>query len=338
VRPIHLFTIAGIPFYLDPWFFFLALILVRTVSTVAEGAVWIAVVTFSVLVHEAGHAFVARAFKLGPTVILHGWGGTTSHTPAARDSHEALIVAAGPGAGLTVGGIVLVAAVALGMFSEGGVVAERPLLGTALTALLFTNIGWSLFNLLPLFPLDGGKLFRLAANRLLPSGIAVLVTHGTGFVLAVIWCIGGFYSGSFFMGIIGGLFAFQNAMILLGQQSSPDVRPPPVKAGVVLGPMRKAWAAKDAQEAVRLAHVARGNALPAELAAELYTMLVVGNVALGDPAEAISWVRYAPPTPPVVEAHARALIALGRGAEVSELLARSGGGLSASIREELARG
>lgn len=336
MRPFHVFTLLGVPVYVDPWYLLLLLIMVRTVDGVAEAVIWGLCVTFSILVHEAGHAIVARYFKLGPAIVLHGWGGRTMHEPARKDGHDALIVAAGPGAGLLLGGLVLVVSVALTLAAPE-LLEARPLLATAITVLLYTNIFWSLLNLVPMYPLDGGRLFRLGAHKVLSTNAAMYATHGLGFALAVLWGVLGWFAlSSIFMAIIGAMFAIQNAMILLGNAPPPDVRVAPPKPAEVLGPMRKAWADGDAREAVRLAHVTRSRTMTEEAAAELYTMLVVGNVAMGEHAEALEWVRYAPRSARVVEGQLRALLALGRVDAARALLDAEGNRLSAAVREEFA--
>ena len=86
------FSIGGIPVHFTLWYFFILLYWMR--GGAQSGLTWGLVITFSILVHEFGHALVARYFRLSPWVELHGWGGLTHHDRAARDRDDALIIVA----------------------------------------------------------------------------------------------------------------------------------------------------------------------------------------------------------------------------------------------------
>jgi Zn-dependent protease len=121
----------------------------------SAAAAWVLVVLASVLWHELGHALVMRWAGYEPRIALGWWGGLTSWpegaTPTARQRLR--ISLAGPAAGLAIG------AVAWAMSSAGftGALA-RVVLGD----LVWVNLWWSLLNLAPVLPFDGG----LAADAL----------------------------------------------------------------------------------------------------------------------------------------------------------------------------
>lgn len=109
----------------------------------------------SVAAHEAAHASVSRARGVavsGVTVFLLG-GITESPAPAARPRDEAAIVAAGPFTSVVLGATFGLAT----MLLEG-----RPMLALAAGHLGWMNLVMAGFNLLPAYPLDGGKLVRAA--------------------------------------------------------------------------------------------------------------------------------------------------------------------------------
>ena len=160
MNAIYLFTLRGIPVFVQPWFFLL-LAFFAFGSDLTSGLIFAVCVTFSLLVHEFGHATVAAYYQLQPAVILHGWGGLCAHQRAKRDLHDAFIVSAGPGAGFALG----IACILLQIVLPESFLSTRPLVQFALFQLIFINIFWSLFNILPLWPLDGGQLFRLAGLR-----------------------------------------------------------------------------------------------------------------------------------------------------------------------------
>ena len=118
-----------------------------------ELVVWVLLALVSVLLHELGHAVLARRVGASPAITLMAMGGVTTYTPPRELSRlESLgISLAGPAVGLVLG---------------GGLLLARPdedppgLVGFALRAAIFTTLGWSLFNLLPIVPLDGGQALR----------------------------------------------------------------------------------------------------------------------------------------------------------------------------------
>ena len=56
--------------------------------------------------------------------------------------------------------------------------------------LAMINLFLALFNLLPVHPLDGGKLFQLLLLRFLPARTATRISGGVGLVIAVLWIPG----------------------------------------------------------------------------------------------------------------------------------------------------
>ncbi len=120
-------------------------------------AVWLLITPFAVLVHELGHAIVARAVGARPQIALAGFGGVTTFVPPRPLSRawSLAISLAGPMVGLLVGLVLIVV---------------RSLVGTsiqpyswqdlALAIGIFTCIAWSVLNLLPVLPLDGGQAMR----------------------------------------------------------------------------------------------------------------------------------------------------------------------------------
>jgi stage IV sporulation protein FB len=124
-----------------------------TSGGVAAGLSVAAAVFFSILVHELGHAVVARYLGYGPcTIILHGFGGVTIHR-RAKDNAAIQISLAGPAAGIGFGVFVFYLSKALGVSELG-----NPILYATVHTLLWFNLFWSVFNLLPIYPLDGGHV------------------------------------------------------------------------------------------------------------------------------------------------------------------------------------
>ncbi len=180
--------IFGIPVKFEFSFFLIVLLLARDrISEPVYLIEWIAVVVVSILAHEFGHALVGRAFGLAPQIQLYGMGGLTSWAEAKELSpkKDILISLAGPLAGFLFGGIVLLA----GSLIPG---IQEPRFNYILyTDLLWVNFGWGIFNLLPIFPLDGGHVVRSLEQWLLKtSGIITFVVSllaSVGLVILALW-------------------------------------------------------------------------------------------------------------------------------------------------------
>ena len=144
----------------------------------SEGQYWIvaaataALFFASVLAHELSHAVLARRFGLkveGITLFIFG-GVTSIDTDSRTPREEALIAAAGPAASLLIG------AVLIGI----DVFVDQPQLAALVGWLGFVNIALGIFNLIPGFPMDGGRVLRafiwkVRGDRLTATRNAALV-------------------------------------------------------------------------------------------------------------------------------------------------------------------
>jgi Zn-dependent protease len=146
----------GIPLEIDPSLLVVIVIVATTAHT--TGAVILAFVLgggFSLIAHETGHALAAnQAGATGVRISLSSLGGTTHYRlPTPSRLRTLMITAAGPATGLVLGAIVwlLRSAADPAPFSSAANVYRQ---------LLFVTVGWSLINLLPVLPLDGGTLLE----------------------------------------------------------------------------------------------------------------------------------------------------------------------------------
>jgi Zn-dependent protease len=158
------FRIAGIPVDVQVWFLVVTGVSALQLRSPPLVLIWMAIVTTSVLWHEFGHALTMRRFGYPPRIELYAMGGLAHWPPGANPSaRQALLVdAAGPFAGLVLGAIV---------WSVARGAGPLPYLArVAVDWIVWVNIAWSLFNLLPLLPLDGGNLLDHVSEHL--SGIA----------------------------------------------------------------------------------------------------------------------------------------------------------------------
>ena len=189
-----------------------------------EGAAGFAVIALvSILVHELGHAVVARSQGVvgTPSIALAGMGGATTYRLADEPSRlqAILISAAGPAAGIALGGLVLA-------LRASDVIESGTLAASLVTVGLFTTFGWSAFNLLPIVPLDGGHIMTdlLPGSPLVRRRRAAAVSIGVA-ILVGVWLY--LAIRALIAPLILGLFAYQNYRLLRAIGPAPQ---PPLSA------------------------------------------------------------------------------------------------------------
>ncbi len=175
------FNAFGVPVRVHP-FFWIACVLTSGALTGPPNIklilLWAGVLFVSILVHELGHAAAQIYFGGRPWVVLHGFGGLAICGDCdRRPTSQILISLAGPAAGFLLAGLVVSLLFALGyepvwslngewggMWIGIGYLAANPIESDALAdlvrQLLYINIFWGLVNLLPIYPLDGGRVSR----------------------------------------------------------------------------------------------------------------------------------------------------------------------------------
>lgn len=197
------FSIGRIPVLVRPAFFLLAVIFGASAGSAEVVAAWVAIVFASVLIHELGHAVAMRAFGFAPNIELHAMGGFTAWSLEKQPTpgQRVIVTFSGPLAGLVLGGL----CVAVQQFLPAD---APPLLIRAVGLLVWANIGWSLINLLPVLPWDGGLIVdagaELVAKRPLPKVAAVSSVLFGGAVLAY-----AIYERQVLLGYFGAMGLYQ---------------------------------------------------------------------------------------------------------------------------------
>ncbi|MEM6326263.1 MAG: site-2 protease family protein [Bacteroidota bacterium] len=163
-----------------------------------------------VILHEYGHALTARRFGV-PTkdITLYPIGGVARlQRMPERPVEELAVALAGPLVNVVIAAL-LVAGIAL----TGGSLAPSLNLfdpGTFGASLLWINVALVLFNLLPAFPMDGGRVLRALLAIRLPYVRATRIAAIVGQVLAFGFAAYGLFSGNLFLLIIA-FFVFVGA-------------------------------------------------------------------------------------------------------------------------------
>jgi stage IV sporulation protein FB len=218
------FSVAGIPVRVHPWFWLVSVLLGMNLRDPKLVLVWIGVVFVSILVHELGHAITARAQGWEPWITLYGMGGLASYRPTFyRPWTQVLISFAGPLAGFLLAGLVILLVVVSGhssdffgwTFGNGPHLAERSRVAFIVVFLaLQVNIFWGLINLLPVLPLDGGRIARELLSMVNPrdgNRHALFLSMFTATGLAI---FGLLKLESVFMGIFFGWMAYNSYQAL----------------------------------------------------------------------------------------------------------------------------
>lgn len=221
---------AGIPVAIH-WSFILILVFFAYrgfASGLAYGEVlyfllFILVLFFCVLLHEFGHALMARRYGIRTrSIVLLPIGGVATLEKMPDNPKEELAVAlAGPAVNILI-------AIALFPFADLGLLfpaeGEMPVLfkaewNFALSYLYFVNLMLVVFNLLPAFPMDGGRVLRALLSFRFAPHKATRIAATIGQMMALLFVFLGLFAATVNpMLVIIGLFIF------LGAKSEADFK------------------------------------------------------------------------------------------------------------------
>jgi Zn-dependent protease len=217
--------VAGIDVYLHPSF-----LLVLILAGVTQGGLvavgFLAALFGCVLLHEFGHALTARLFGIETEdITLYPIGGLARlrRMPRAPGA-ELLITLAGPLVN------VLIAAVLASALWLGEVVepySTMSFVGAFLNQLMWVNVGLAVFNLLPAFPMDGGRILRALLAGPLGRVRATEIAVGVGRVLAVALGALALFNGLWMQALLAAFVYFAAGAELdgvLADERSRDVR------------------------------------------------------------------------------------------------------------------
>ncbi len=223
---IPLGRIFGIEIRVHLTFFFLLVFVWSTEAATQDataalrGLALVGIVFGSVVLHELGHALVARGSGIpAKGIILLPIGGITildeAHAvpdnPLDAWKRDIRIAVAGPLVNLFIAGL---SALVLLAVVPGISLSARPLLysGALLRSIVWANLYLGLFNLLPAYPMDGGRVLRALFMR---RGDMVLATQRAvriGHVFSIMFMMVGILMGNWWL-VMVGLFIFFGATL-----------------------------------------------------------------------------------------------------------------------------
>lgn len=298
---------SGLPFFsyrkidvaVSPWYLLLmAFVIFFWGASPVQGILLALAITISLLVHEFGHAFVAQRYKLNPSIMLHAFGGYCSHREAQTDGDDARIVLAGPLAGLVLAGLVYL----LFLFAPTLVYAST-VTATFFSGLLWINLVWSLFNLLlPIYPLDGGRMAHLFFRRIREENKAAKMTLNLSiFVVIPVMIIGIMQFRSFlllFLGVfilIENIQALQSGRPLAFRKSGRGKNKASDFHTELFEDAKRAMDDGDYREAARLCHHMRSlGAMPEKMTNKVWKLLGLATMEQEKWEEALRYLERAP--------------------------------------------
>lgn len=189
----------GVPVQIGGSIFLLLAFFAYTGSgDIAWTSVFVIMLMASIFLHEMGHAWACLVQGVPVRrVMLYGGGGFCERARSATVYQQELIVAMGPIVNLVLWAL---ASDALwdSVFANASAYTDPTLILSSPQARLAEYLGLfaqingflAVFNLLPVQPLDGGKLLHLLMLRLAPQQVAMTVTGGIGLVLSILWIPG----------------------------------------------------------------------------------------------------------------------------------------------------
>jgi Zn-dependent protease len=230
-RSLRLGKFFGIDLYVHGTFWLLPLLILFSAlsagATAAEAGVevlFVFAVFGCVVLHEVGHALAARTYGIATRdITLYPIGGMASlERIPERPWREIAIALAGPAVNLVIAGALLAGMFAGVLFfpwSPEGPEGLDPLSPEVFAAkVLWANLILAGFNLLPCFPMDGGRVFRALLATRLDRIRATEIAVGVGSVVAGLFVALGLYLGYF------GLLLLAFVVYLLGQAELAAVR------------------------------------------------------------------------------------------------------------------
>ena len=196
-----------------------------TMRGVLEGVSFLLALFFCVVLHELGHALTARKFGIRTrSITLLPIGGVAAIEKVPDDPREEILIAlAGPAVSLCIALLLWILLTVTGTLVS---VEELSVVGGPfLQRLMIVNLIIAVFNLIPAFPMDGGRVFRALLSMRLEATKATRIAAGIGQFIAILFAALGLMHNPFLFLIavfiwFGAALEAQTATI---QQALSDV-------------------------------------------------------------------------------------------------------------------
>lgn len=226
----------GISTYLH-WSFWLLPLFIFATGVMSGGATMAVLDTFVVLavfgcvaLHELGHALAARQYGIRTRdIVLYPLGGVASLERMPRNPLAEIVVAlAGPAVNVAI-------AIGLGtlMWLDGINLQSLSTNGTFVEVfwmkLFIANLGLAVFNMIPAFPMDGGRVLRAVLTWFTSRTNATEIAAGVGTTFAIIFGVGALLGWFSPMMLVLAVFLFmvgQSELQSVQHEEAERRRPP----------------------------------------------------------------------------------------------------------------
>lgn len=233
-RSIRIF---GVPIRLHFTFILLAIFLIVSGAQGGQSAmnnsIYIFAMFTSVVLHELGHAVVAKRYGIRTVeIVLYPIGGVARLERNPKPAEELWIALAGPAINILItvalGAILIAARTDLDPAS----VAD-PTDANLLVRIAFGNLILAAFNMIPAFPMDGGRVLRALMARFTSEDVATKRAAAAGRIFAIFIGLFGLLSGQFmllFIALFVYLGATQETAVVVGRTLTQGI---PVRAAMI---------------------------------------------------------------------------------------------------------
>ena len=203
------FRLFGIPVRVEPVFLLIAGMLGYQLidESLSLVFVWIGVTFVSILVHELGHALLLKAYGQPSSIVLHGMGGVTVSQRRLPKGRSIAVSLAGSCVSLAL--LWLPAHVLNG---SDWIHHQTLWVRGAVAFTAFANLWWSVANLLPIRPLDGGSV----VTELFGAPVA----RRTSVVVAIVGGLWAMRIGEQFAGILALFLAFSSYQEITAERTA----------------------------------------------------------------------------------------------------------------------
>ncbi|HZN54970.1 MAG TPA: site-2 protease family protein, partial [Candidatus Polarisedimenticolaceae bacterium] len=219
-------TLLGIPIRIHATFVFLLVWLGMSAAANSRDVpleiVFVLALFGCVVFHELGHAAMAKRFGVKTReIVLYPFGGVAWLESIPGGRAELLIALAGPAVNVVIAGVCALVLAAFALphpfrqtmpWENAGMVQK----------LLSANVLLVLFNMIPAFPMDGGRVLRAVLSLSIGQHRATRVAAFVGQAIAAAFVVGGIVSREPFLAFIG-LFVFLGASLEVAFQARREV-------------------------------------------------------------------------------------------------------------------
>ncbi|MFA5623736.1 MAG: M50 family metallopeptidase [Bradymonadales bacterium] len=293
MKAIFLFSFKDIPVGVNPMYLLLMLFLGYSTGSWTNGLIFALCATVALLFHEFGHALFAKRYGLEPKVLLHGFGGLTLHEFPKSNGQDFRITLAGPLTSLLLGAVFLGITMGINLGLSPEWLEQRQNLLHLLNYSLWVNFGWGIFNLIPILPMDGGKLlhsglkFKFSERR--SQIVATIVSLVFGIAALVVAAI----FKMLFMIIIIAFMVMMNINTLRAIFGKDSPNTTSREAEILYEQARVLARAHEWEQLELTAQQMKRAALGEDQVKRAYELLVIANTNMKRYEEALDYARFA---------------------------------------------